>query len=154
MACGLFLGRGWNQCLLIWEADSFPLGHQERPQLNFCYLVFVPFYSLSREVQTCPNKFFCSPPKHVPYKNAFFALKKKKKICIGQKKKNLLICPVPFCDPAIPLLGTHTEETRIERGTCTPMFITALFIKAIYMSIGRRMDKEVVVHTHHGITQL
>ena len=26
-------------------------------------------------------------------------------------------------DPAIPLLGIHTEETRIERDTCTPMFI-------------------------------
>ena len=25
-------------------------------------------------------------------------------------------------DPAIPLLGIHTEETRIERDTCTPMF--------------------------------
>ena len=23
-------------------------------------------------------------------------------------------------DPAIPLLGIHTEETRIERDTCTP----------------------------------
>ena len=31
-------------------------------------------------------------------------------------------------DPAIPLLGIHTEETKIERDTCTPMFITALFI--------------------------
>ena len=30
-------------------------------------------------------------------------------------------------DPAISLLGIHTEETRIERDTCTPMFITALF---------------------------
>ena len=30
-------------------------------------------------------------------------------------------------DPAIPLLGIHTEETRIERDTCTPMFITALY---------------------------
>ena len=30
-------------------------------------------------------------------------------------------------DPAIPLLGIHTKETRIERDTCTPMFITALF---------------------------
>ena len=29
-------------------------------------------------------------------------------------------------NPAIPLLGIHTEETRIERDTCTPMFITAL----------------------------
>ena len=30
-------------------------------------------------------------------------------------------------DPAIPLLGVHTEETRIETDTCTPVFITALF---------------------------
>ena len=30
-------------------------------------------------------------------------------------------------DPAIPLLGIHTEETRIERDMCTPMVITALF---------------------------
>ena len=30
-------------------------------------------------------------------------------------------------DPAIPLLGTHTTETRTERDTCTPTFITALF---------------------------
>ena len=33
-------------------------------------------------------------------------------------------------DPAIPLLGIHTEETIIERHMCTPMFITALFIIA------------------------
>ena len=32
--------------------------------------------------------------------------------------------------PAIPLLGIHTEETRIERDTCTPMFTAALFIIA------------------------
>ena len=31
---------------------------------------------------------------------------------------------------AIPLLGIHTEKTRIERDTCTPMFIAALFIIA------------------------
>ena len=30
-------------------------------------------------------------------------------------------------DPAIPLLGIHTEQTRIERDTCTPVFIAALF---------------------------
>ena len=30
-------------------------------------------------------------------------------------------------DPAIPLLSIHTEETRIERDMCTPMFIAALF---------------------------
>ena len=33
-------------------------------------------------------------------------------------------------DRAIPLLGMHTEETRTERDTCTPMFIAALFIIA------------------------
>ena len=30
-------------------------------------------------------------------------------------------------DPAIPLLGIHIEEIRIERDTCPPMFIAALF---------------------------
>ena len=33
-------------------------------------------------------------------------------------------------DPAIPLLGIHTKETRSERDTCTPVFIAALFIIA------------------------
>ena len=33
-------------------------------------------------------------------------------------------------DPAIPLLGIHTKETRIERDTFTSMFIAALFIIA------------------------
>ena len=33
-------------------------------------------------------------------------------------------------DPAIPLLGIHTKETRSERDMCTPMFNTALFIIA------------------------
>ena len=32
--------------------------------------------------------------------------------------------------PAIPLLGIHTKGTRIERDTCTPMFIAALCIIA------------------------
>ena len=27
----------------------------------------------------------------------------------------------------IPLLGTYPEETKIEKDTCTPMFIVALF---------------------------
>jgi len=30
-------------------------------------------------------------------------------------------------DPTISLLNIHTEENRIERDTCTPMFIAALF---------------------------
>ena len=30
-------------------------------------------------------------------------------------------------NPAITLLGIYTEETRIERDACTPVFIVALF---------------------------
>ena len=33
----------------------------------------------------------------------------------------------PPYDPAIPLLGIYPEETKIEKDTCTPMFIVALF---------------------------
>ena len=33
----------------------------------------------------------------------------------------------PPYDPAIPLLGTYPEETKIERDTCIPLFIAALF---------------------------
>ena len=46
----------------------------------------------------------------------------------GDSLKKLEI-GLPY-DLAIPLLGIHTEERRIERDTCTPMFITALFIIA------------------------
>ena len=49
------------------------------------------------------------------------------------------------------LLGIHTKETRIERDTCTPIFITALFTiartwKQPRCPISRQMDKKVVVH--------
>ena len=40
-------------------------------------------------------------------------------------------------DPAIPLLGIHTKETRTERDTCTPMFIAALFT---IVGHGRSLD--------------
>ena len=30
-------------------------------------------------------------------------------------------------DPAIPLLGIYPEKTIIQKDTCTPIFITALF---------------------------
>ena len=39
--------------------------------------------------------------------------------------KNLEI-ELPY-DPAIPLLGIHTKENRIERDMCTPVYIAALF---------------------------
>ena len=47
---------------------------------------------------------------------------------VWQFLKKLAI-ELPY-DPAIPLLGIHTEKTRIERDTCTPMFTAALFIIA------------------------
>ena len=43
--------------------------------------------------------------------------------------ENSVEIELPY-DPAIPLLGIHTKETRSERDTCTPMFIAALFIIA------------------------
>ena len=30
-------------------------------------------------------------------------------------------------DPAIPLLGLYSDKTTIQKDTCTPMFIAALF---------------------------
>ena len=41
------------------------------------------------------------------------------------KKKQLEI-ELPY-NPAVPMLGLHTEETRNERDTCTPLFTAALF---------------------------
>ena len=47
---------------------------------------------------------------------------------VGRFLKKLEI-ELPY-DTAIPLLGIHTEETRTERDTSTPIFIAALFITA------------------------
>ena len=33
-------------------------------------------------------------------------------------------------DPAIPLLGIYSEETKIEKDTCIPLFVAALFTVA------------------------
>ena len=33
----------------------------------------------------------------------------------------------PLYDPAIPLLGIYPEETKIEKDTCSPLLIAALF---------------------------
>ena len=33
----------------------------------------------------------------------------------------------PPYNPEIPLLGIYPEETKIEKDTCIPLFITALF---------------------------
>ena len=41
----------------------------------------------------------------------------------------ILETELPY-DPAILLLGTHFEETRIQRDLCNPMFIAVLFTRA------------------------
>ena len=43
----------------------------------------------------------------------------------------------PPYDPAIPLLGIYPEETRIEKDTCTPMFLAVLFTIARMEKPGR-----------------
>ena len=45
-------------------------------------------------------------------------------------------------DPTIPLLGIHTEETRVERDMCTPTFIAALFIIARTWKQPRRQSAD------------
>ena len=57
---------------------------------------------------------------------------------------------------AIPLLGIHTKETRIERDTCTPRVhhstvYNSQDMEATQMSISRQMDKQAVVHMHNAI---
>ena len=44
---------------------------------------------------------------------------------VGRFLKKLKI-ELPY-DPAIPLLGIYLEKTIIQKDTCTPMFIAALF---------------------------
>ena len=51
-------------------------------------------------------------------------------------------------DQAIPLLGIHTEETRIERDTCTPMFIAVLF------TIARTWKQTRCLSADEGIRKL
>ena len=54
-------------------------------------------------------------------------------------------------DPTIPLLGIFLEETIIEKDTCTPVFIAALF------TVARTWKQEAVIHmanTHMKICSI
>ena len=57
----------------------------------------------------------------------------------------------PPYDPAIPLQGIYPKETKIEKDTCTPMFIAALFAIARTWKQSRCPLTEVVVHIYNGI---
>ena len=54
-------------------------------------------------------------------------LKKKKKLKIDKIKIKIKI------DPAIPLVGIHPEKDMFQMDTGTPMFIVALFIRALFI---------------------
>ena len=64
----------------------------------------------------------------IPYVMFSKQLKETKKIIgmeIPYKTRNKITY-----DPAIPLLGIYPEETKIEKDTCIPLFISALFTLA------------------------
>ena len=70
------------------------------------------------------------------------------------KRLSLIHCVfLPPYDPAIPLLGIHTEETRIERDTCTSMFIAALFTIARTWKQPRCPSADEWINTQWSITQ-
>ena len=59
-------------------------------------------------------------------------------------------------DPAIPLPGTYPEETKTEKDTCTPKFISALLTTARTWKHPRcpltdEWIKKSVVHICNGI---
>ena len=62
-------------------------------------------------------------------------------------------------NPAIPLLGLHTKETRIKRDMCTPMFLVALFTMARTWKQPRCLSADEWIrkcgtYTQWNITQL
>ena len=54
----------------------------------------------------------------------------------------------PAYDPEIPLLGIYPEETKIEKDTCIPLFIAALF------TIARRQKQPRCSSTDEWIKKL
>ena len=48
---------------------------------------------------------------------------------LHNKNNKKIKIELPY-DPAIPLLGIYLEKNMVQKDTCTPMFIAALFIIA------------------------
>ena len=73
------------------------------------------------------------------------------------KKKQIKI-ELPY-DPAIPLLGIYPDKTIIQRDTCIPMFIAALFTIARHgnnLNVHRQMNgkRRCGTYTQWNVTQL
>ena len=56
-------------------------------------------------------------------------------------------------NPAIPLLGIHTKETKIERDTFTPMFIAALVTIARTWKQSRCLSADQLIESCGTYTQ-
>ena len=71
------------------------------------------------------------------------------------KKLNI---ELPY-DPGIPLLGIYLEKTIIRKGTCTPVFVAALFTIARtwkqpkYPLRGVNKEDVVYIYTQWNTTQ-
>ena len=60
------------------------------------------------------------------------------------------------CDPAIPFVGISPDETIIQKDTCTPMFLVALFTVAKTLKQPKcpstdECKKIWCIYTHNGI---
>ena len=115
---------------LLWWCDYPSRGRHSgeqsqvgpRKQCCFIYLFIFPFISISWKLITLQyGSGFCHT----------LTLISRGFTCVSPSwsPSHIPLHPMPY-DPEIPLLGIHTEETRSERDTCTPMFIAALFIIA------------------------
>ena len=64
----------------------------------------------------------------------------------------ILKIKLPY-DPAIPLVGIYLEKTIIQKDTCTPMFIAALFLIARTWKQPKcpSTEEQIKIHIYNGI---
>ena len=108
---GIFPNWGWNLSLLHCRQTLYCLSHQGS-------LVIIKMSANIKCLGRCGKKgilLHCCWKYNLIYHYG--------KLCGDPLKNNI---ELPY-DPAIPLLGIYPREIRIERDTCTLMFIVALF---------------------------
>ena len=126
----IFLNQGWNLhvlSLLHWQDSPLPLvppGKPYKKQGTFKTLDPVRMDTIKKSTN---NKCWRGCRENGTILHCWWECKLVQPLWRTVKKflKKLEI-KLPY-DPAIPLVGIHTEETRIERDTCIPIFIAALF---------------------------